>query len=288
MSTADIPLGMCLREEAGWNQTRNDWLRFLNLQPAGCFVAELDGRAVGTVTTCVFDDVGWIAMMLVEKRCRGRGIGRDLMQAAMDYLTGHGVAAIRLDATALGQPLYAGLGFVGQFRLLRYAGVVRELPPLMRVRSLERRDWEQVFLLDKAAVGYDRQRLIERLRAEPGSTGFIDCGDESGKDERGKDGRGKDERAGAYGLARSGSLATFVGPCIANCSAAGRRVLSSLLIQFSGRDVFVDVPQSNDEARELLHNAGLEPSRELLRMCRGRPICERVDRLWASSGPEKG
>ena len=27
MSTADIPLGMSLREEASWNQTSDDWLR---------------------------------------------------------------------------------------------------------------------------------------------------------------------------------------------------------------------------------------------------------------------
>ena len=273
MSTADIPLGMSLRAEAGWNQTSDDWLRFLNLQPAGCFVAELSGRAVGTVTTCVFDDVGWIGMMLVEKQARGRGVGTELMQAAMDYLTGHGVAAIRLDATAMGEPLYAGLGFVGQFRLQRYAGVVRELHPPARVRSLERRDWERVFSLDKAAVGYDRQLLLERLCAEAGPTAFID---------------GEDERTAAYGLARSGALAAFIGPCIATCSDAGRRILSSLLVRFAGRDVFVDVPQSHGEAREVLRNAGLGPSRELLRMCRGRQVSERVECLWASSGPEKG
>lgn len=270
---ADIPLGMSLRAEAGWNQTRDDWGRFLELQPGGCFVAEFGGRAVGTVTTCIFNDVGWIGMMLVNKRSRGRGVGTQLMRAAVDYLTGQGVAAIRLDATPLGQPLYEGLGFVGQFPLLRYAGVVRDLRAPAHVRSLEPRDWEQVFLIDQAAVGYDRQRLLERLCAEAGPTAYID---------------GEDEGTSAYGLVRSGSLATFIGPCIASYSAAGRRILSSLLSQLAGREVFLDVPQSHGEAREVLRAAGLEPSRELLRMCHGRQVRERVDCLWASSGPEKG
>ncbi len=273
MTAADIPLGMRLREEAGWNQTRDDWRRFLSLAPHGCFVAELGESAVGTVTTCIFDDVGWIGMMLVEERARGRGVGTKMMEAALDYLTGHGVRSIRLDATPMGQPLYEGLGFVGQFRLQRFAGVVGELNSADRVRSLERHDWEQTLLLDKAVVGYDRQQLLERLFLEASQSAFFESGDGVNS---------------GYGLTRRGSLATSIGPCIATCTTAGRRVLSHLLDSFAGREVFVDVPRTNRAAQEVLRNAGLEPSRELLRMCRGHQVTERVDCLWASSGPEKG
>ena len=75
MTVADIPLGLELRQQAGWNQTESDWRRFLELQPDGCFVAEWEGKPVGTTTTCLFDDIGWIAMVLVEQAARHRGIG---------------------------------------------------------------------------------------------------------------------------------------------------------------------------------------------------------------------
>jgi len=39
----DIVLADSLRALAGWNQTPEDWLRFLSHQPDGCFIAEWDG-----------------------------------------------------------------------------------------------------------------------------------------------------------------------------------------------------------------------------------------------------
>ena len=59
MTPRDVPLGMRLKQQAGWNQTEVDWRRCLELQPDGCFVAEVEGVPVGTVTTCIFGSVAW-------------------------------------------------------------------------------------------------------------------------------------------------------------------------------------------------------------------------------------
>ena len=75
MTAGDLLQGLRLSQQAGWNQTATDWLRFLNLQPDGCFVAEWDHTLVGTTVTTLFDSVAWIAMVLVEKSMRQRGIG---------------------------------------------------------------------------------------------------------------------------------------------------------------------------------------------------------------------
>jgi len=32
---SDVPLGMRLKDQAGWNQTEADWHRFLFLEPEG-------------------------------------------------------------------------------------------------------------------------------------------------------------------------------------------------------------------------------------------------------------
>ena len=46
MTYADIPLGMKLSAQNGWNQLEADWRRQFDLEPAGGFVAELEiGRA---------------------------------------------------------------------------------------------------------------------------------------------------------------------------------------------------------------------------------------------------
>ena len=123
MTLRDVPLGMRLKEQAGWNQIEADWRRCLHLQPDGCFVAERDGVAVGTVTTCVFGPVAWVAMVLVDAAVRGQGIGRTLLDHALTFLDGRGVATVRLDATPLGRPLYVKRGFVEEYTLTRFEGI---------------------------------------------------------------------------------------------------------------------------------------------------------------------
>src|SRR5215216_3234927 len=120
MTAADVASGLRLKEQAGWNQLEADWRRLLDLQPDGCFVAEVDGAVVGTVTTCRFGPVGWVAMMLVDEALRGRGIGRALMVRALEDLDAHGVRSVRLDATPLGRPLYESLGFVAEATFARF------------------------------------------------------------------------------------------------------------------------------------------------------------------------
>ena len=39
LGAGDLPAAMRLKEAAGWNQTEEDWLRLLRLEPRGCFAA---------------------------------------------------------------------------------------------------------------------------------------------------------------------------------------------------------------------------------------------------------
>ena len=43
MTIDDLGLGIKLGGQAGWNQTEADWRRFIELEPEGCFVGELNG-----------------------------------------------------------------------------------------------------------------------------------------------------------------------------------------------------------------------------------------------------
>ena len=69
MTQDDIPEAMRLKEIAGWNQTTADWQRFLSATPEGCFVAEHEGRVIGTVTTIVYEDDshGSLSSWLIRK-----------------------------------------------------------------------------------------------------------------------------------------------------------------------------------------------------------------------------
>jgi GNAT superfamily N-acetyltransferase len=278
MTPRDVPLGMRLKEQAGWNQTEADWRRCLELQPDGCFVAEREDVAVGTVTTCIFGPIAWIAMVLVDVALRGQGIGRALLDHALAFLDSHGVPSIRLDATPLGRPLYEKRGFIEEYTLTRFEGIASiagaavELRDKMTVGAMLPEHQERVLRLDHQVMGTDRAALLERLFAEAPEQWRLAL-------------RG-DEVLGFW-AARAGSRAWQIGPCLATAEA-GPLLLADALARQAGQRVFLDVPEDNRKAVAAVTHAALVPQRPLYRMCRGPKPHEHIEHLWASFGPEKG
>jgi GNAT superfamily N-acetyltransferase len=274
MTVADLPLGMRLKAQAGWNQTEADWRRYLRLGREGCFVAELDGSAVGTTATFIFNEVAWVAMVLVDEAARGHGIGTALMQHALAFLDERGIRSVRLDATPLGRPIYEKLGFVAEYTLARYEGVLRSLGrdgPV--VEPVAAGGLTQALRLDWEVTQTVRIGLLMRL--------FDEDPDVFRMVRRG-------EEYVAFLASRPGSNARQLGPLAAKDEAAARALLADAATRYAGARVFIDVPRPNLAAVRVVEATGLTTQRELLRMGRGQPVRERIEWLWASSGPEKG
>ncbi|MCI0463055.1 MAG: GNAT family N-acetyltransferase [Gemmataceae bacterium] len=272
MTPEDLALGLRLKEQAGWNQTEADWLRFLTAEPGGAFVAELDGQPAGTLATCVFGPVAWIAMVLVDSSLRRRGVARALMEHALAWLDESGVPTVRLDATPLGQPLYEQLGFVTEHVLTRFEGFAppTEAPP--GVRAARPQDREALLRLDREATGTDRARiLLPLIDEQPDSVRVVE----------------RDGEILGFLMSRPGARARYVGPCIAR-AGAGPLLLADAWQSHAGEPVFIDVPLSNTHALGRAQAAGLTAQRPLTRMGRGPRVAEQVELLWASAGPEKG
>jgi ribosomal protein S18 acetylase RimI-like enzyme len=272
MTVADLPRGMHLGRQAGWNQTEADWRRFLGRQPEGCFVAEWHGTPAGTTMTTLFGPVAWIAMVLVEETLRGRGIGLAMMKHALAFCKRRGVVSVRLDATPLGKPLYDRLGFVEQFQLARYEGT---LPPARGVAGVETArpsQWETLAALDETTTGTDRHRALLGLFAEQGEE--VRC-------------VWHGNRLAGFLAARAGSWALYLGPCIADAEA-GPLLLADACHRYAGRRIVLDIPEPNETAIRWVEERGLTVQRHLARMVRGVAVSERIEWLWSSSGPEKG
>jgi predicted N-acetyltransferase YhbS len=272
MTAADIALGMRLKQEAGWNQTEADWRRCLALEPAGCFVAELDGAPVGTATTCLFGPVAWVAMVLVDTNLRGQGIGKALMKHALEFLDAADIRSVRLDATPLGQPLYEKLGFVAQFQLTRYEGMLPPARPTTDVTTPLPDQLEEVVGLDQAITATDRGKYLKCLFEDVRSSLRVST---------------RAGRLNGFSTVRVGSRAVQLGVYIAE-SEAGPELFADTCQCHQGRHVYIDVPDANTDAANLARSLTLTPQRQLTRMCRGPLVQERISQLWASSGPEKG
>ncbi len=274
MMAVDVPLGLKLARQAGWNQIEADWRRFLAMQPDGCFVGELDGTSAATTAAFIFGPVAWIAMVLVDIESRRKGIATTLLKHALDFLDEQGVKTVRLDATAAGQPVYEKLGFVPEYALTRYMGTVQPspspsgltLPPVIHPQLRE------VAAFDHRMTATPREKMLVRLFAEsPELTRVLH----------------REGHLEGYVTGRRGANATLIGPCIAT-AYAGAALLGDALSRCAGQPVFVDVPRDNAPAIEIVEKSGLTAQRRFTRMCRGARIQDHVEGIWASSGPEKG
>lgn len=277
LTSDDIFLGMRLKAAANWNQTEADWRRMLALEPSGCFVGVCDGIDAATLTTTVFGRVAWIAMVLTDPEFRGRGLATTLMRHALDYLEARGVQSMRLDATALGKPVYEKFGFRVVSEETRFYGTANSLADSSDQWAddtlLWRDDIPAVAALDSAATGNDRRRLLELvLRDWPLAT--IGIHDRS--------------QLAGFLLARQGSRATQLGPCIAADPKVGEQLLALAMARQQGASVYVDVPTANVPAVEFLLRSGLAGERTFFRMTRGEDVPEVESAIWANYGPEMG
>jgi ribosomal protein S18 acetylase RimI-like enzyme len=92
----------------------------------GCFVAECGGRLVGYITTRVdtLNGVGRIPNLAVTEEMRGQGLGRRLIDHALDYFRREGMALAKIETMAsnpIGQKLYPACGFEEVGRQVHYA-----------------------------------------------------------------------------------------------------------------------------------------------------------------------
>src|SRR5438094_7966425 len=259
MTEADIPAGMRLKELAGWNQTPSDWERFLRASPAGCFVAELDGRVCGTATTIVYEGrFAWIGMVLVDPECRGRGIGTRLLAKAIEHLDAVGVSTLKLDATPQGRPVYGRLGFVSEYEVERWtperqpglAGAGGSAAPRKRAAAgpaeqsafASQPDLEGIVEFDRDVFGADRGGLLKSLDDDTPSF-TLEARD-----------RGKLQ---GYALGRRGSRADHLGPWIARDESSARGLLAEFLRRSKRDTIVVDCVKLNRFPSGLAHSRGV-------------------------------
>lgn len=67
-------------------RTRTNVLSLREKDPGGCFVAEHDGQLVGLIFSRTWGSVGWFGTFAVLPEFQGRGIGKQLIAASLDYL----------------------------------------------------------------------------------------------------------------------------------------------------------------------------------------------------------
>jgi len=181
MTPDHLPGALALSQAAGWPHRREDWALPLGIGH-GVVAVDGGGRIAGTAMGVRFGPVAMANMIIVDEAMRGRGLGRRLMQAAMETVDGDGRLEWRLVATPEGMPLYRRLGFGETGTVRQYQGVAGRVPGeggdarwLAAPTPSER---ERIAAIDRAATRADRRSLLDALAAEGRFAVLRDAGGE--------------------------------------------------------------------------------------------------------------
>jgi GNAT superfamily N-acetyltransferase len=215
---------VALSSQAGWPHRRGDWAMMLALSTG---IVALDGeRVVGTTLVTRYGDAAaTINMVIVDAAMRGRGIGRKLMDFALQASEGR---ECRLVATREGLPLYEKLGFQATGRIVQQQGLPAEILAGGEAQWAAADDVATLVELDRSACGMDRTDLI-RLLCEQARIAVL---------------RHEGKPVGFAAL-RAFGRGKVAGPVVAETSDAARSLLSFLFVASPGAFLRVDTSESS-------------------------------------------
>ncbi len=126
MTPEDIPFAVGITDKEGWGYVEEDFVKILEMEPKGCFVAHARDEKVGMLTTINYGRTAWIGNVVVKSERRNQNIGSELISHAVDYLRSESVESIGLYSYLDAISFYEAIGFEQSFRVGRFSGPGRK------------------------------------------------------------------------------------------------------------------------------------------------------------------
>jgi ribosomal protein S18 acetylase RimI-like enzyme len=244
MQPSDLDFAVTCTAAEGWiTETREVFEDFLSVDPEGCFVAKADGAKIGMCTAVTYADSGFFGELIVVEPMRGRGIGRELLEHAIDHLHRRGVRNILLDGVVAAVPLYERVGFRKVCRSLRFAGKLTGRAHA-RVRGMQPADLQTVGAIDRAAFGADRLPFLRRrLAAHPELCNVLEHGGQ----------------LAGFVMGRPAPDVVSVGPWVVlEGVPAPQRLLENLAVEAGDSRLHLGILETNAAAIEAVRSLGFE------------------------------
>ncbi len=273
MEPADIAGAMELSVAAGWNQTADDWRFLIEDNQNICIAAVDDNKVIGTTVVLDYErKLGWVGMVLVHTDHRGKGISRMLLQYVVEKYS----PALKLDATALGEPVYRKFGFKHAYSIARMVnprvgdmtGQHNDCIPASPVH------FPGMVRLDAETFGTERKKLLSYLMKQyPGKAWVLE----------------KNGRVEGFVLGRDGRRYHHIGPVVAITAEQADILIAQALQQLRGKPAVIDVVCDKRMLIEKLTTYGFAEQRQFIRMYREQNLFPgNAARLFAIAGPEFG
>jgi GNAT superfamily N-acetyltransferase len=282
MSRAEVDDLIVWAALEGWNPGLHDAELFWTADPRAFLAAELDGESIGGGAITSYDGVfGFMGLFIVRPQYRGRGYGNALWHARRERLLARlrPGASIGLDGVFAMQDYYAAGGFVFSHRNLRFRADIEARPAIAAQRedhelvSLAAVDFDDVLAYDRTCFPALRPSFLEAWISQPDALAL---------------GCRRDGALVGFGVARRCREGYKIGPLFADDLLAADALYMRLASVAAGGPVFLDAPESNPAAMELVRRHRMAEVFGCARMYLGpRPVLA-DDRVFGITSFELG
>lgn len=269
----EVAAALAVTSAEGWAFERPEFERLLRL--GTCLVLEDDGSLRGLLNLTFHGDLAWIGNVVVAADLRGRGLGAQLMQAALDEADRRRARTVALYAVPKAVPLYERAGFAAAGHLVAHGAAAPAVVDAHGVAPLGREDLADVAAFDRAALGFDRSHLLRELFAAYPDTGWVVR---------------RDGALAGYAFAKPAWSSNEIGPLVGDppAQAALLDTAVAALRESPHGPVEIALPQANALGLAHVRRLGFTESFRPTIMFRGPAPDVRWERIGAVGGLEKG
>ncbi|MFF5477461.1 GNAT family N-acetyltransferase [Streptomyces sp. NPDC012935] len=245
--------------DEGWNPGLADSEAFFAQDPEGFFIGRIDGEPVSAISVVNYGaDYSFLGWYLVRPDVRGQGCGLTTWKTALAHAENRTVG---LDGVVDQQDNYRRSGFELAHRTFRFSGTAPSAQVPADVSAVRPQDLAEITAYDGTCTPADRPRFLAHWLTGPGHHAVV---------------RRTGGRVTGYGVIRPGHDCPRIGPLFADTPEDARALFAALTAEVAGREVAVDVPETNPAGVALAEEAGFTPSFETARMYTGpvRPYAQ--------------
>jgi GNAT superfamily N-acetyltransferase len=265
----------------GWNPGLHDAEMFWNTDPEAFIAADLDGEMIGGgAITSYNGEFGFMGFFIIRPEYRGRGFGNALWHARRERLLTrlHQGACIGLDGVFAMQDYYAKGGFIFSHRNIRYRTEITEhwagaLDENKNIIPLTAIPFEQVLDYDRTCFPALRPNFLRRWISQPDALSL---------------GCRHDGKLSGFGVVRRCREGYKIGPLFADDAATAEALYTQLAGFAVGTPLFLDAPENNPAAMELVRQHQMSEVFGCARMYLGSPPVLAHERIFGVTSFELG
>jgi GNAT superfamily N-acetyltransferase len=265
----------------GWNPGLHDADIFWATDPEAFIAADLHGEMIGGGAITSYDGkYGFMGFFIVRPEYRGQGLGDVLWHFRREKLLERlqPNTTIGLDGVFEMQSYYAKGGFVFSHRNIRYRNVFTDTPKSAlnndgNIVALAEVPFDQVMAYDRACFPAARPTFLQAWISQPDALalGYL-----------------RDGKLAGYGVVRRCGDGCKVGPLFADDSIVAESLYMHLAEFASGEALYLDTPENNPAAVNLVAKYKMSEVFGTARMYLGQPPSIAHERIFGVTTFELG